>query len=203
MKTSGLRKKMKAAAEKRKQRRTKKSTVNPKTGEVTKKITKKSGATTTKTYKKDELRPSKVVKTRGGKRTGMVKKTVEGKGMDKQITKYDRKGKKKYTTTPRKRLKKAGESVKGLGKIAAVGTAATMLPGGAKRALLDAAKLGGGGITAMTGGKLGEDAKKGVKKGVKKLKAKIKGAGKKLRSNIVSRVQGTRKKKKSKKRNKK
>jgi hypothetical protein len=123
--------------------------------------------------------------------------------MDKQITKYDRKGKKKYTTTPRKRLKKAGESVKGLGKIAAVGTAATMLPGGAKRALLDAAKLGGGGITAMTGGKLGEDAKKGVKKGVKKLKAKIKGAGKKLRSNIVSRVQGTRKKKKSKKRNKK
>jgi len=210
MKTSALRKAEKRkqeekrnAPKKKRRRRTVTAVTDPKTGDVTKTITKRSGATTTKTYGKGKLRPKKVVKTRGGKRTGMLKKEVEGRGLDKKITKYDRKGKKKYTTTPRKRLKKAGETVKTLGKIGATGVGVAMLPGGAQRALMDAGTLGIKGATTIAGGAMAQEAVSKVKKGVKKLKAGVKKTGKKLRANIVSRVQGTRKKKSKKKSKKK
>ena len=169
-----------------KRKRTVEYTQDSDTGDITKKITKKSGATTTKTFKGGERRASKVIKD-NKHRT----RTVTGKGLDKEIhvqpkyTSGTYKSSQAYKTTPRENIKKTVKGVLDLG--AGVGVAAITkgaLPGATKKALLDASIHAGKGVSALTAGALTQQGVENVKEGVKNVKKNITNTVKKVKKNI-------------------
>ena len=150
-------------------------TQDPETGDITKKITRKSGATVTKTYKGGERRASKVVRD-NKYRT----RTVTGKGLDKEIHQQYKAGTKEdgspryyssYKTTPRKNIKQfkedLGNVIGGGATIAALASVAPGLLATKTKALLGKATLAGiksgvGGFGALALAEAGDFVKKKI-----------------------------------------
>jgi len=173
---------------KEKRKRTVEYTQDSETGDITKKITRKSGATVTKTYKGGERRASKVVRD-NKYRT----RTVTGKGLDKEIDVKYKKGGGDYKTTPRQNIKNfkegVGHVIGGGATIAALASVAPGLAATKTKAMLGKATVAG--IKAGVGGLAAigvRDAVKGVKNRVKKIKQNIKSKRQQKRESKVKKA---------------
>jgi hypothetical protein len=177
-------------------------TQDPETGDITKKITRKSGATVTKTFKEGERRASKIV--RDNKRRT---RTVTGKGLDKEIDvryktgktnpdgspRYYRYGNYSYKTTPRQNIKEfkegVGHVIGGGATIAALASVAPGLLATKTKALLGKATVAG--IKAGVGG-FGalaiSNAADSIKKKVKNIKQNIRSKRQKRRESKIKKA---------------
>jgi hypothetical protein len=175
---------------KEKRKRTVEYTQDSETGDITKTITRKSGATVTKTFKEGERRASKVVRD-----NKFRTRTVTGKGLDKEIhvqpknTSGTYNPSKEYKTTPRKNIKRTVKDVVTIGAgigLAALTKGALSVP--AKKAILSAATHGGRGALAVTAGELGKRTVESVKQGVRNIKQNIKEKRQKRRESKVKKA---------------
>jgi len=178
---------------KEKRKRTVEYTQDSETGDITKKITRKSGATVTKTYKEGERRASKVVRD-NKYRT----RTITGKGLDKEIHHQTKRGTKKdgsprytdsYKTTPRKNIKRAVKDVATIGAgLAAAALTKGALPVAAKQAIKAAGSHIGGGLAALSGGYVGQAITENIQQGVRNIKRKAKERRQKRRESKVKKA---------------
>ena len=180
----------KSPMRKEKRKRTVEYTQDSETGDITKTITKKSGATVTKTYKEGERKASKVVRD-----NKLRTRTVTGKGLDKEIHVQPKwsdgthRMSKEYKTTPRKNIKRRTFSSVTVG--AGIGLAALTkgaLPVPAKKAIISTATHGGRGLVALTAGELTKRGIESVKEGVQNIKQNIKKRRQKRRESKVKKA---------------